>query len=119
MAGPRRVIYEDGPLWIEWTARVVSVEKAVIGSTATINRTERALMGGWDESGTQWIEGIRDKVGHLEEKTDSFVGLARWGIGVVTAIFIGLVIDMTNNYFGWWGSAHATAVTTKILTGGH
>lgn len=126
MATIRRVIYSDSPLWIELLARVNTLSDVLKNSAGTINRTERALMGGWDESGTKWIEGLRDKVQHVDEKVDvanlkadSFVGLARWAVGVLTAIFVGLMTELANGYFGWWGAAHTAALTSKVLTGGH
>jgi hypothetical protein len=115
MPPARIIIYKDSALWIEYCAKVNQLEKILATSAATINRTERALMGGWDETGTQWVEGLRDKLQHVDEKVEAanrqankFLALGQWAVGVLSAIFIGLVVDLSNSYFGWFGAAHQT-----------
>ena len=49
---------------------VRTVKEILANAARTIRNTERALMGGLDDSGTQWVEGIREKVTHVDEKVD-------------------------------------------------
>jgi len=90
-----------------------SVEKKVDATSIAATQTKNAIVGTYDESGTVWKPGIRDniqlldhKVDTANEKADKFLGRVNWGVGVLTAIFVGLCIELGNSYFGWWGSAH-------------
>ena len=124
-ARPGNAIYADGPAWLALVARVAYVEKVLDTSALTINRTERALMGGWDESGTRWIDGLRDSVQHVDAKMDAFKvqseedlttlraemkAARRTFNGILSGVWllaVAAVSELLNSYFGWFGAAHA------------
>ena len=127
----RRIVYADGPLWSDIVARLRAVEASLTLAVPTMNRTERALMGGWDETGTKWLEGVRDQVKRVDEKMDAFKkqsaedlaavkielhSVKRTFSGVLAGVWAVALIalaELLNGFFGWYGSAHA------ILSRGH
>lgn len=127
------VILESGPRWNELLGKVNASEtkveqltKILNGALDTALATDRAVMGGWNADRTQWIPGVRDDIKDLREnivearnEAKGLRSIGKWAVSVVTAIFIGLLVETANNAFGWWGTAHAAAATAKILAGGH
>jgi hypothetical protein len=136
MTAARKPIYEDSPKWIEMSSRVATLTEILANAAKTIRNTERALMGGLDDSGTAWIEGIREKVQRVDDKVDAlkvqnsedlesvkkdvhaaldevratkrtfYTMVATTGTAAVT-----LVVELLNSYFGWFGSAHVVLHT--------
>ena len=118
----RRVIYEDGPLWVELDMRVDSLEKGLKDVTATMKQQTNALIGSWDESGTVWRKGMRENLDSLDVKLDenneatkALKTAAIWLAGFGATAFVSVFIELLNSYFGWFGAAHAA----HLLTGGH
>lgn len=128
---------ESSPAWIRLVTRVDTVEHKIDNATQVSRRTEKAVLGGYDDSGTVWRKGIREQVESIDAKVDSvkddvkavkvdvaganakadaFKALGWWAIGGVWALVLGVALEFVNSYFGFWGAAHAA---NKIITGGH
>lgn len=120
--------------------RIATIEGAMTGTSAKLSDIKLAVVG--DLVGGRWQPGLREQIEHVEDKVDelkantaqsmkeferqvnealakaqSFAWLARWAVGVLTAIFVGLVTEMGNNAFGWYGAAKLAH--TLASHGGH
>lgn len=99
---------EQSPAWVELKLEVRELKAGLIEASKTAKRTESALLGTYDESGTTWKKGVREQVYGLTT-------IAKWIGAIATAIFIAASADFLNSYFGLWGASHAA----RILSGGH
>jgi hypothetical protein len=66
----RRVIYEDGPLWVGLTTKVDTLIEVTAEDRKLIRATRRAIVGGIDELTGTRIEGLGEKVDRVGEKVD-------------------------------------------------
>lgn len=113
---------ETSQAWTEMKERMKNVEHKVEETSFVALQTKNAVVGSYDDSGTVWRPGIREgieAVGRLiskqSEDTDKVKQIGRWAVGVLTAIFVTVAIDLANSYLGLWGAAHAAIK----ITGGH
>lgn len=123
------MLSEDSPAWIELKQRVKEAEAKLDGVASTTKRTELAIVGTFDDSGTVWKPGIREKVESVDTKVDGLSvqvtqankkadRVVGWAVAAVLGIWTlvaGVILAFANNYFGWWTTIHAA----KAITGGH
>lgn len=118
---------EQSPAWVEMALRMKNVEGQLNDVARASKRTATALTGDWDESGTTWVPGVREqvqkvaaqvtsvdiKVAEANMKADKFLSRATWAVSGLWLIVGGVIIELANSYFGWFGAAHAA------INGGH
>lgn len=109
-------------MFIGLTARVAVLEQATTNVKHDLLQTKNALLGSYDDSGTQWKPGLREKVDkldekvtHVEERAITMQRIALWAVSGIWTLVVGVVLEFANSYFGWFGAAHAAVK----ISGGH
>lgn len=119
-------ITEQSPAWVEMALRMKNVEGQLELVARSAKRTATALTGDWDESGTTWSPGVREQVqkvaaqvtgvaadvAEANAKADKFLSRVNWALGGLWLIVAGVLVELANSYFGWFGAAHAALKDT-------
>lgn len=116
-------LIEASPVFIGLAARVTVLEHASANVQHDLTQTKNSLLGSYDDSGTKWTPGIREKVEklneqvqHVEERAMTMQRIAMWAVGGIWTLVLGIMVEFANSYFGWFGAAKAAL---QIHTGGH
>lgn len=118
---------EGSRAFVKLEARVGVVESKLGEAFSVALQTKNAVVGSYDDSGTAWHPGIRErvetidikvdkvdtKVNDANAKADTFKALGYWAIGGIWLLVSGLALEFMNNFFGWWGASHAAVSIMK------